>query len=118
MDQATRERISEHASLASWLRFVPCLPELAAAGTGPDIVADWLEACWPQAKAGSLALLRALQGQHWRIATADVAGGGLGRLRFVIHAGQSAWTVRLHAGSSLIASRVERLPAPVGSAER
>lgn len=113
-----RQQIVANCSLPAWQRLNAVLQALhLPAGTGPQVVAAWLEGCRPTARAEAERALLALQRHRWSAEpmpatglAAVPAGAGLGLL---LKAGQTTWWLRFSLQPTLHVLAIERF-APAG----
>jgi len=113
-----RQQIVTNCSLPAWQRLNNVLQALhLPAGTGPQVVAGWLEGARPTARAEAERLLLALQRHRWLAEAmpatglaAVPAGAGLGLL---LKAGQTTWWLRFALQPVLHVQAIERF-TPAG----
>jgi hypothetical protein len=115
-----RQQIAANGRLDAWQRLGPLLSALhVPAGTGLQVVAEWLEGARPTQRSEAQRLLRALQRQRWAVAAPprtglpgrghDSAPAGL-----LIRAGQTTWWLRFATQPTLHVQAIERFTGGAG----
>lgn len=119
-----RQQITINCRHDSWQRFGPLLVALRVpAGTGPQVVADWLLRARPTVRAESQRVLLALERQRWSIEGAPPAAlpgapAGLSasaRAGLLLNAGPTTWWLRFAVQPVLQVQAIERFTGRVGA---
>jgi hypothetical protein len=113
LSAAQRQQIVANCALTAWQRLNTVLQGLhLPAGTGPHVVATWLEGARPTARAEAQRALLALQRGRWSAESLPAtglpgvpAGAGLGLL---LKAGPTTWWLRFAAQPALHVQSIER----------
>lgn len=122
------QQITTNCRLHSWQRLGPVFSALhLPAGTGPQVVADWLMQARPTLRTEAQRVLLALQRQHWGVegvpATGLTSAGDTGlsasaRSGLLIKAGLSTWWLRFAQHPKLQVQAIERFGQHAGGGGR
>lgn len=121
------QQITANCRLDSWQRLGPLFSTLhLPAGTGPQVVADWLLQARPTQRTEAQRVLLALQRQRWGVEGVPVmglSGAGVGlsvsaRSGLLIRAGHSTWWLRFAHQPRLQVQAIERFVQQAGGGGR